>query len=92
MSPSVCSPPHPHDTVGCRTLELNSLGLYPDDAPSLLITHRDRVKGRTVAELGEHRVGQLSGSARAVDAVTAETRTAAPTARTSDFSMTVESW
>lgn len=83
----MCSPPHPHDTEGFNTLELNSLGLYPDEAPLLLSIHSERVKGRAVAELGVHSVGQLSGRARAVEAVTLEMRTAAPTARRTDFSM-----
>lgn len=48
------------------------------------------MKGRVVAELGVHSVGQLSGRARAVDVVAEESRTAAPTARTTDFSIAVE--
>lgn len=74
---------------GLITFELNSFGLYPDEAPLLFSIHRDRVKGRVVAELGVHSVGQLSGRALAVDVVAEERRTAAPTARTTDFSMTV---
>lgn len=85
----MCSPPHPHDTEGFNIFELNSLVLYPDEAPLLFSIQRDRVKGRVVAELGERSVGQLSGRARAVDVVAEETRTAAPTARTTDFNMTV---
>lgn len=73
--------------MGCSTLELNSFGLYPDEAPLLFNIHRDRVKGRVVAEHGEPSVGQLSGRARAVDVVAEEMRTAAPTARTTDLSM-----
>lgn len=87
--PSVCSPPHPHDTDGFNTFELNSFGRYVDEAPLLLSIHRDRVKGRAVAELGEHSVGQLRGRARAADVVDEEARTAAPTARTTDFSISV---
>ena len=70
-------------------MELNNLVLYPEEAPLLFSIQRDRVKGRAVAELGERSVGQLSGRARAVDVVAEETRTAAPTARTTDFNMTV---
>lgn len=70
-------------------MELNSFGLYPDEAPLLFSIHSDRVKGRIVAELGAQSVGQLSGRARAVDVVAEVRRTAAPTARTTDFSMTV---
>lgn len=92
MLPSVCSPPHPHDTEGFNTFELNSFGLYPEEAPLLFSIQRDRVKGRVVAELGEHSVGQLSGRARAVDVVAEERRTAAPTARTTDLSMTVQKY
>lgn len=55
----------------------------------LLSIQRDRVKGRVVAGLGEPSVGHASGRARAVDVVAEETRTAAPTARTTDFSMAV---
>lgn len=68
---------------------MNSFGLYPEEAPLLLSIQRDRVKGRAVAELRVLGVVQLSGSARAVDVVAEERRTAAPTARTTDFSMTV---
>lgn len=91
MLPSVWSPPHPHDTEGLNTFELNSFGLYPDEAPLLLNIQRDRVKGRVVAELGGHSVGQTRGRARAVVdvEVAEERRTADPTARTTDFSMTV---
>lgn len=88
--PSVCSPPHPHDTDGANTLELNSLGLYPEEAPLLFIIHRERVNGRAVAELGLRSVGQRSGRARAeAPGAAEENRTAAPAARTTDFSMTV---
>lgn len=85
----MCSPPHPHphDTDGFKTFELNSFGR--SQAPLLLSIQRDRVKGRAVAELGAHRVGQLRGRARAVVVVAEEMRTAAPTARTTDFSMAV---
>ncbi len=86
----MCSPPHPHDTEGFNTFEVNSLGLYPDEVPLLFSIQRDRVKGRVIAELGERSVGQLSGRARAVDVVAEERRTADPTARTTDFSMAVE--
>lgn len=92
MLPSVCSPPHPHDTEGFDTFELNSFGLYPEEAPLLFSIQRDRVKGRVVAELGVQSVGQLSGRARAVDVVAEERRTAAPTARTTDFSMAVRKY
>lgn len=85
----MCSPPHPHDPEGLNTFELKSLGLYPDEAPLLFSIHRDRVKGRVVAEIEERIAGQLSGRARDVDVVAEEMRTAAPTARTTDFSMTV---
>lgn len=89
MLPSVCSPPHPHDTEGFNAFELKSFGLYPDEAPLLFSIQRDRVKGRVVAELGDDSVGQMSGRARAVDVLAEEMRTAAPTARTTDFSMTM---
>lgn len=85
--PSVCSPPHPHDTDGLSTFELNSLGLYPDGAPLLFNIHRERVKGRDATEPGERLVGQLSGRARAAADGAEDSRTAAPTARTRDFSM-----
>ncbi|KAF3841276.1 hypothetical protein F7725_007139 [Dissostichus mawsoni] len=81
--------PHPHDIEGFNAFELKSFGLYPDDAPLLFSIQRDRVKGRVVAELGEHSVGQLRGRVRAVEVATEERRTADPTARTTDFSMTV---
>lgn len=42
---SVCSAPHPHDTDGLITLELNSLGLYPVEVPLLLSIQRARVMG-----------------------------------------------
>lgn len=84
----MCSPPHPHEAGGFITLELKSLGLYPEEAPLLLSIQRDRVKGRVVAEHGEHSAAQLKGRVRVVDElVTVETRTAAPAARTIDFSM-----
>ena len=90
----MCRPSHPHDTDGLGILELNSLGLEPEEeAPlTLLIIHRERVNGRVVAELGAHSVGLLAASGarhRAVeeDVVAAETRTAVPTARTRDFSI-----
>ena len=85
--PSVCRPPQPHDTDGFSAFELNSLGLYPDEAPLLFNIQRERVKGRVVAELGDRSAGQRSGSARAAEAEAEERRTAAPTARTTDFSM-----
>lgn len=86
----MCSPPHPHDTEGLKSLEVISLGLYPEEAPLLFSSHRDRVKGRVVAELGEHSVGQLRGRTRAIGAVTLVTRTAAPTAQITDLSMVLE--
>lgn len=89
--PSVCSPPHPHDTDGFN-FELNSFGLYPDAAPLLLIIQRDRVKGRVVAEFGEHNTGLARGSARTEDAVAVLNRTAVPTARASDFSISTDFW
>lgn len=92
MLPSVCSPPHPHDTEGFNTFELNSFGLYSEEVPLLFSIQRERVKGRVVAELGAPSVGQLSGRARAVDAVAEETRTAPPTTRRTDFSMTVSKY
>lgn len=89
LLPSVCSPPHPQDAEGPNTFELNSLGLYPDDAPLLFNIQRDRVKGRVVAEIVVRSVGQLSGRVRAVDVVAVGRRTAAPASRTTDFNMTV---
>lgn len=84
----MCSPPHPQEIEGFITLELNSLGLYPEEAPLLLSIHRDRVKGRVVAEHRELSAAQLKGRVRVVDKlVTEETRTAAPATRTIDFSM-----
>ena len=85
--PSVWRAPHPQDTDGLNTLELNSLGRYPEEAPLLFIIHRDRVKGRIVAELGVHSVGVESGRARVVEVVIVEIRTAVPTARESDFNI-----
>lgn len=84
----MCSPPHPQETGGFITLELNSLGLYPEEALLLLSIQRDRVKGRVIAEHGEHSAAQLKGRVRVVDELlTLETRTAAPAARIIDFSM-----
>lgn len=80
----MCSPPHPHDSEGFDSLEVISLGLYPEEAPLLFRSHRDRVKDRVVAELG---VGQLRGRIRAVGAVAWVTRTAAPTERMTVLSM-----
>lgn len=45
------------------------------------------MKGRLLAALGVQILGQLSGRARAVDVEAEERRAAAPTARTTDFSM-----
>lgn len=81
--PSVCNPPHPHDTEGFITLELNSLGLNPEEVPVLLSIQRERVKGRVVAEHGGLSAAQLKGRVRAAE----ETRTAAPATRTIDLSM-----
>lgn len=83
----MCSAPHPHDTEGVDILEENSFALYPDEAPVVFSIQRDRVKGRTVAEVGEQSVGQLSGRARADGVEAEERRTAAPTARTTDLSI-----
>lgn len=86
--PSVCSAPHPHDTDGFITLELNSLGLYPVEVPLLLSIQRARVMDWVVTEHGEHSAAQLKGRVRVVaELVAEETRTAAPAARTMHFSM-----
>lgn len=83
--PSVCSPPHPHDTKGFITLELKSLGLYPEEVPLLLSIQKARVEGRVVTEQGkavpQDRIPVVA------ELVTEETRTAAPAARTIDFSI-----
>lgn len=86
----MCSPPQPQDNEGWNTLERNSFGLNPDEDPLLLSMDSDRVKGRVVVALGEHNVGRLTGRALAVNVEAEETRTAAPTARTTDFSMSAE--
>ena len=65
------------------------MGRYPEEAPLLFIIHRDRVKGRLVAELGVHSVVVESGRARLVEVVIVEIRTAVPTARQSDFNMII---
>lgn len=49
----------------------------------------DRVKGRAVAELGALKPGQLRGTARPEEqAAELDKRTAEPTARMTDLSMT----
>lgn len=50
------------------------------------------MKGRVVAELGEHNAGLVRGNARAEDAVTVEYRTAVPTAREKYFSITISGY
>lgn len=88
--PSVWRPPQPQDGRVC--LEASSLPLRSEAAPLFAhIIHKERVKGRLVAEVGAHCAGLTSGSAArhtagALGALFAR-RAAMLTARVKDFSM-----